>query len=132
TVEVDAIVQRREGYVLLGDPISDGARYREESGLDLEQERNVQAEIEWEQRWEQTLPQGFQPPTTRIEINRTAELPLRFARERLILHDQLFDTKTGLDASDTYIDPRGKDLKKYMRTSITAAQMVSLVGWPAE
>src|SRR5699024_6856004 len=55
TVEVDAIVQRREGYVLFGDPISDGARYREESGLDLEQVRNVQAEIEWEQRWEQTL-----------------------------------------------------------------------------
>jgi|GEM_PF-1508099 len=132
TVEVDAIVQRREGYVLFGDPISDGARYREESGLDLEQVRNVQAEIEWEQRWEQTLPQGFQPPTTRFEITRTAELPQRFAREPLILHEQLFATKTGLDAGETYIDPRGKDFEKGMRTSITAAQMVSLVGWPAE
>lgn len=132
TVEVDAVVERREGYVLVGDPLSDGARYSEESGLDLGQVRNVQAEIEWEQRWEQALPQGSQPPTTRFEITRTAELSQRFAREPLVLCEQLFATKTGLDAGETYIDPRGKDFEKGMRTSIAGAQMVSLVGWPAE
>src|SRR5699024_5435296 len=131
-VEVDAVVERRDGYVLFGDPLSEDARYTDESGLDLARVRNVQAEIEWEQRWEQTLPQGFQPPTTRFEITRTAELPQRFAREPLILHEQLFATKTGLDAGETYIDPRGKDFEKGMRTSFTAAQMVALVGWPAE
>ncbi|HLR95218.1 MAG TPA: FtsK/SpoIIIE domain-containing protein, partial [Jiangellaceae bacterium] len=131
-VEIDAVVERREGYILFGDPLSDGARYSEESGLDLAQVLNVQAEIEWEQRWEQTLPQGFQPPTTRFEITRTAELSQRFAREPLVLCEQLFATKTGLDAGETYIDPRGKDFEKGMRTSITGAQMVSLVGWPAE
>src|SRR5699024_11717928 len=103
--------------VLLGGPIPDGACCREEAGLDLEQVRNVQAEIEWEQRWEQTLPQGFQPPTTRFEITRTAELPQQFAREPLILHEQLFATKTGLDAGEPYIDPRGKDFEQGMRTS---------------
>ena len=131
-VEVDAVVERRQGFILIGDPVSDGSRYSEESGLELAQVRNVQAEIEWEQRWEQTLAQRAQPPTTRFEITRTAELSQRFAREPLVLREQLFATKTGLDAGETYIDPRGKDFEKGMRTSITAAQMVSLVGWPAE
>ncbi|GAA1490970.1 FtsK/SpoIIIE domain-containing protein [Brachybacterium sacelli] len=132
SVEVDAVVERREGFLLIGDPLSDGARYTEESGIDLQSVRNVQAEIEWEKRWEQTLPQGAQPPTTRFEVTRDAELPQRFAREGLVLHEQLFATKTGLDAGETYIDPRGKDLEKGMRTSITGAQMVSMVGWPSE
>lgn len=132
TVEVDAVVERRQGFILVGDPVSDDSRYSEESGLELAQVRNVQAEIEWEQRWQQALPQGAQPPTTRFEITRTAELSQRFAREPLVLREQLFATKTGLDAGETYIDPRGKDFEKGMRTSITAAQMVSLVGWPAE
>ncbi|WP_157773471.1 FtsK/SpoIIIE domain-containing protein [Brachybacterium vulturis] len=131
-VEVDAVVERRQGFILVGDPVSDDSRYSEESGLELAQVRNVQAEIEWEQRWEQALPQGAEGPTTRFEITRTAELSQRFAREPLVLHEQLFATKTGLDAGETYIDPRGKDFEKGMRTSITAAQMVSLVGWPAE
>src|SRR5699024_86822 len=127
-VEVDAVVERRDGYVLFGDPLSEDARYTDESGLDLARVRNVQAEIEWEQRWEQALPQGAQPPTTRFEITCDAELPQRFSREPLVLHEQLFATKTGLDAGETYIDPKGKDFEKGMRTSITAAQMVSIVG----
>lgn len=131
-VEVDAVVERREGYVLIGDPLSDGARYSSDSGLQLEQVRHVQDEIRWEQRWEQSLPQGFQPPTTRFEITREVQLPQRFSREPLMLHEQLFATKTGLDAGETYIDPRGKDFEKGMRTSITGAQMVSMVGWPGE
>ena len=131
-VEVDVVVERRDGYVLFGDPLSEDARYTEESGLEPARVRNVQAEIEWEQRWEQALPQGAQPPTTRFEITRDAQLPQRFSREPLVLHEQLFATKTGLDAGETYIDPKGKNFEKGMRTSITAAQMVSLVGWPAE
>lgn len=131
-VEVDAVVERREGFVLIGDPLSDGALYAESSGLELQRVRNIQSEIEWEQRWEQTLPQGFQPPTTRFEITRDAQLPQRFSREPLILHEQLFATKTGLDAGETYLDPRGKDFEKGMRTSIAGAQMVSMVGWPSE
>ncbi|MCG7309693.1 FtsK/SpoIIIE domain-containing protein [Brachybacterium sp. ACRRE] len=131
-VEVDAVVERREGFVLIGDPLAQDAQYTDASGLTPEQVRNVQAEIEWEQRWEQTLPQGFMPPTTRFEITRDAELPQRFSREPLILHEQLFATKTGLDAGETYIDPRGKDFEKGMRTSITGAQMVSIVGWPGD
>src|SRR5699024_11559417 len=59
-VEVDAVVERRDGYVLFGDPLSESVRYTDASGLDLDQVRNVQAEIEWEQRWEQALPQGAQ------------------------------------------------------------------------
>src|SRR5699024_11782858 len=54
-VEVDAVVERRDGYVLFGDPLSESARYTEESGLYVAQVRNIQAEIEWEQRWEQAL-----------------------------------------------------------------------------
>jgi len=131
-VDVDVVVDRRSGFVLVGDPLSDSALYSEDSGLGLEQVRNVQAEIEWEKRWEQTLPQGAQPPTTRFEIARDAELPQRFTRDGLVLHEQLFATKTGLDAGETYIDPRGKDFEKGMRTSITGAQMVSIVGWPSE
>ncbi|MGP9684000.1 FtsK/SpoIIIE domain-containing protein [Brachybacterium sp. AOP3-A1-3] len=131
-VDVDVVVDRRSGYVLVGDPLSDGARYAEDSGLTVEQVQNVQAEIEWEKRWEQTLPQGAQPPTTRFEITRDAELTQRFSRDGLVLHEQLFATKTGLDAGETYIDPRGKDFEKGMRTSITGAQMVSIVGWPSE
>ncbi|MDN5688857.1 MAG: hypothetical protein L0G94_19575, partial [Brachybacterium sp.] len=132
SVEVDAVVERRQGFILVGDPVSADSLYSEESGLELAQVRNVQAEIEWEQRWEQALPQGAQPPTTRFEITRTVELAQRFARDPLVLREQLFATKTGLDAGETYVDPRGKDFEKGMRTSITAAQMVSLVGWPAE
>ncbi|MGP5672878.1 FtsK/SpoIIIE domain-containing protein [Brachybacterium alimentarium] len=131
-VDVDVVVDRRGGYMLVGAPLSDGARYAEESGLTVEQVQNVQAEIEWEKRWEQTLPQGAQPPTTRFEITRDAELTQRFSRNGLVLHEQMFATKTGLDASETYIDPRGKDFEKGMRTSITGAQMVSIVGWPSE
>lgn len=131
-VDVDVVVDRRSGYLLVGDPLSDGARYSEDSGLSVEQVQNVQAEIEWEKRWEQTLPQGAQPPTTRFEITRDAELTQRFSRCSLVLHEQLFATKTGLDAGETYIDPRGKDFEKGMRTSITGAQMVSIVGWPSE
>ena len=131
-VDVDVVVDRRSGYVLVGDPLSDGARYAKDSGLTVEKVQNVQAEIEWEKRWEQTLPQGAQPPTTRFEITRDAELTQRFSRNGLVLHEQLFATKTGLDASETYIDPRGKDFEKGMRTSITGAQMVSIVGWPSE
>lgn len=131
-VDVDVVVDRRSGYVLAGDPLSDGARYSEDSDLSVEKVQNVQAEIEWEKRWEQTLPQGAQPPTTRFEITRDAELTQRFSRDGLVLHEQLFATKTGLDAGETYIDPRGKDFEKGMRTSITGAQMVSIVGWPSE
>src|SRR5699024_4571870 len=47
-VEVDAVVERRDGYVLFGDPLSESARYTEESGLYVAQVRNIQAEIEWE------------------------------------------------------------------------------------
>ncbi|MFI8778086.1 FtsK/SpoIIIE domain-containing protein [Brachybacterium paraconglomeratum] len=131
-VDVDAVVDRRNGFVLVGDPLSADATYAEDSGLTLEQVRNVQAEIEWEKRWEQTLPQGAPAPTTRFEITRDTELPQRFTRDGLILHEQLFATKTGLDAGETYIDPRGKDFEKGMRTSITGAQMASIVGWPSE
>ncbi|UQN30541.1 FtsK/SpoIIIE domain-containing protein [Brachybacterium kimchii] len=130
--DVDAVVDRREGFVLVGDPLSDDAEYTDDSGLTLQQVRNIQSEIEWEQRWQQTLPQGFMPPTTRFEITRDVELPQRFSRDALTLHEQLFATKTGLDAGDTYIDPRGKDFEKGMRTSITGAQMVSIVGWPGD
>ncbi|MGP9736523.1 FtsK/SpoIIIE domain-containing protein [Brachybacterium sp. AOP42-C2-15] len=132
SVDVDVVVDRRNSYLLVGDPLSEDARYAEDSGLTVEQVRNVQAEIEWEKRWEQTLPQGAQPPTTRFEITRDAELTQRFSRDGLVLHEQLFATKTGLDAGETYIDPRGKDFEKGMRTSITGAQMVSIVGWPSE
>lgn len=132
SVDVDVVVDRRSGYLLVGDPLSEDARYAEDSGLTVDQVRNVQAEIEWEKRWEQTLPQGAQPPTTRFEITRDAELTQRFSRDGLVLHEQLFATKTGLDAGETYIDPRGKDFEKGMRTSITGAQMVSIVGWPSE
>ncbi|WP_394217029.1 FtsK/SpoIIIE domain-containing protein [Brachybacterium vulturis] len=132
SVDVDVVVDRRSGYVLVGDPLSDGARYAEDSGLTVDHVQNVQAEIEWEKHWEQTLPQGAQPPTTRFEITRDAELTQRFSRDGLVLHEQLFATKTGLDAGETYIDPRGKDFEKGMRTSITGAQMVSIVGWPSE
>jgi len=131
-VDVDVVVDRRSGYLLVGDPLSEDAKYAEDSGLTVDQVRNVQAEIEWEKRWEQTLPQGAQPPTTRFEITRDAELTQRFSRGGLVLHEQLFATKTGLDAGETYIDPRGKDFEKGMRTSITGAQMVSIVGWPSE
>lgn len=131
-VDVDVVVDRRAGFVLVGDPLSEDATYTNASGLSLEQVRNVQAEIEWEKRWEQTLPQGAPAPTTRFEITRDTELPQRFARDGLILHEQLCATKTGLDAGETYIDPRGKDFEKGMRTSITGAQMVSIVGWPSE
>lgn len=131
-VDVDVVVDRRSGYILVGDPLSDGAEYAEDSGLTVEQVQNVQVEIEWEKRWEQTLPQGAQPPTTRFEITRDAELTQRFSRDGLVLYEQLFATKTGLDAGETYIDPRGKDFEKGMRTSITGAQMVSIVGWPSE
>ena len=131
-VDVDVVVDRRSGYVLIGDPLSDGARYAKDSGLTVEKVQNVQAEIEWEKRWEQTLPQGAQPPTTRFEITRDAELTQRFSRDGLVLHEQLFATKTGLDAGETYIDPRGKDFEKGMRTSIPGAQMVSILGWPSE
>lgn len=131
-VDVDVVVDRRGGYILVGDPLSDGALYAKDSGLTVEQVYSVQAEIEWEKRWEQTLPQGAQPPTTRFEITRDAELTQRFSRDGLVLHEQLFATKTGLDAGETYIDPRGKDFEKGMRTSITGAQMVSIVGWPSE
>lgn len=131
-VDVDVVVDRRKGFVLVGDPLSEGARYAEDAGLTVEQVRNIQAEIEWEKRWEQTLPQGAQPPTARFEITRDTELTQRFSRDGLVLHEQLFATKTGLDAGETYIDPRGKDFEKGMRTSITGAQMVSIVGWPSE
>src|SRR5699024_8326300 len=62
--EVDAVVERRDGYVLFGDPLSESVRYTDASGLDLDQVRNVQAEIEWEQRWKQPRPKGAQRPTT--------------------------------------------------------------------
>lgn len=127
---VDVVVDHRKGFVLIGDPVSEGVEYVPESGLELGYVQERVAEKQWEGRWETTLQRDANPPTTRFEVTRHAELPSRFGGGATI-HEQLFAARKGLSAGDTYIDPV-KPLEKAMAASMPGSTMVSIVGWPAE